>query len=350
MAFLAGILGFGCGEDAPAPACDGTCDEWQTVLDDGDEDADDLGVSLFSVNGPAIDDLYFAGGTLGVAPLRGVGLHFDGETWEHLPIDVEATLWWVNTTPEGTAWFAGEQGTVVEYRDGVATVHDTPADATLFGIWGTSDSNVWSVGGDVGESEAILLHWDGDTWTLEPPPDGVTAQLFKVWGAAADDVWVVGGRGTILHFDGQAWTVAESPTTDQLFTVHGRAADDVWAVGLGPSVLHYDGQSWTSYLDESWADPTGEVFFAGAVNGVYVPEGGDVCVAGGGGVKAWIPGADAAHLEDSLEGGGSDFHGVWCDACGNAFAVGGNFMSGAATNRHGAIDHHGCAVSSDGLI
>ena len=138
---LAGVLLGACGCDVEKkdPCETRDCDEWQTVLDDGDEDGDDLGASLFSVNGPAWNDLYFAGGTLGVAPRVGVGIHFDGETWERLAIDVEPTLWWVNTTPEGTAWFAGEEGTVVQWRDGQATVHETPSDATLFGIWGTSD-------------------------------------------------------------------------------------------------------------------------------------------------------------------------------------------------------------------
>jgi hypothetical protein len=364
MAWL-GCLALGCGgetvvddiADADADTdvdsdSDGDCcDEWQTILDDGDEDTTDLGAALFAVNGPQADDLYFAGGTLGIEPRAGLGLHFDGNAWEHLAIDVPQTLWWVTLTPEGTAWFAGEEGTVVEYRDGAATIHDTPADAVLFGIWGTSDTDLWAVGGDVSESEAIIEHFDGETWTIFPPPDGITGQLFKVWGPRADDVFIVGYRGTILHWDGGEWTQMESPTTQQLFTVHGRSHEDVWAVGIGPTIVHFDGTSWTSYLDDMGNDPSGATLYAGFLSGVYAPpDGGNVCVSGGGGVKVWIPDMLSGHIEDTLEGGGGDFHGVWCDACGNGFAVGGNFMSPEPSSRHGAIDHHGCEVPTVGLV
>src|SRR3990172_313688 len=70
---LAGVLLGACGCDVEKkdPCETRDCDEWQTVLDDGDEDGDDLGASLFSVNGPAWNDPYFSPGTLGVAPRVG---------------------------------------------------------------------------------------------------------------------------------------------------------------------------------------------------------------------------------------------------------------------------------------
>ena len=43
-------------------------------------------------------------------------------------------------------------------------------------------------------------------WT-NPLPQGYG--LYGVWGSAADDVWAVGDGGTLLHWDGFAWTRAD---------------------------------------------------------------------------------------------------------------------------------------------
>ncbi len=334
-----------CVEDDPKPACQPA---WETLLEDDDPDDDDLGTAILSVWGDSADDLWFAGGTLGIEPSRAIGLHFDGATWTDLALGVTPSLWWVTRTPEGTTWFAGEEGLVVRYSDGEVTTFENLADATLFGIWGSSDSDVWAVGGAVsGGDRDVILHFDGADWTVVAPPEAFDVQLFKVWGCAADDVWIVGGDGVILHWDGSAWTSqvfeSEGGGRPQLFTVNGRSCDDVWAVGSSTTILHWDGSAWTQYVD-----PTGEEIFAGMLNGVWAPAGGDVCVVGLGGVKLWIP-DEGPHVEHTLEGTGSDLHGVWCDAGGTAFAVGGNFFAPDPAAREGTIAHRGCPAPMDGL-
>jgi hypothetical protein len=64
-------------------------------------------------------------------------------------------------------------------------------------------------------------------------------------------VWAVGGGGTLLHWDGTAWTQVMSPTTNALNGVSGTSATDVWAVGAGTgfgpaTVLHFNGTTWSS--------------------------------------------------------------------------------------------------------
>src|SRR3970282_453480 len=55
--------------------------------------------------------------------------------------------------------------------------------------------------------------------------DGLRDQaLFKVWGASAGDAWAVGTGGLILHFDGAAWALAASPTSERLIAVGGASA------------------------------------------------------------------------------------------------------------------------------
>jgi hypothetical protein len=72
------------------------------------------------------------------------------------------------------------------------------AAVTLVGVWGSDPSNVWAVG-----LQGTIVHWDGRAWTSVS--SGTTYDLYSVWGTAPDDVWAV-GTGTILHWDGSQWS------------------------------------------------------------------------------------------------------------------------------------------------
>ncbi len=322
---------------------------WEAPLDDADADDQDLGCAILSVAADGPGDAYFAGGSLGVEPAKGCALHFDGEQWTELDLDVPETYWWVAMTPSGAAWLVGEDGLAVRWGGGVGTRFETGVDATLFGVWAAADDDVWAVGGsDGGGDSDVLLHFDGAAWTQVAPPEVRGTYYFKVWGAAADDVWVVGAEGLILHYDGQAWSLHtewtdEYGTAPRLFTVHGRAADDVWAVGESTTVLHFDGASWTE-----WEDPTGATVFGGGLTGVHVAPSGSVCVVGDGGVRFTIP-TEGAHVETLPGATDPDLHATWCDDDGEEFAVGGNYLESQPAARDGAILHYGCPLSREGL-
>jgi hypothetical protein len=64
-----------------------------------------------------------------------------------------------------------------------------------------------------------------DNWCWRNPlPQG--NWLGAIWGSGASDVWAVGGLGTILHWDGSAWTSVSSGTTNGLSGVWGSGASD----------------------------------------------------------------------------------------------------------------------------
>lgn len=79
----------------------------------------------------------------------------------------------------------------------------------LYGVWGVDNNNIWAVGDDV------ILYNDGSSWAKQSlPVSGVT--FHSVWGTAVDDVYAVGDDGTdryLLHWNGSAWSVADSETT-----------------------------------------------------------------------------------------------------------------------------------------
>jgi hypothetical protein len=77
-------------------------------------------------------------------------------------------------------------------------------------------------------------------WTWQNPlPQGNL--LTSVWGSSASDVFAVGELGTILHYNGSAWSTMTSSTTNYLYDVWGNSTSDVFAVGWYGAILHYSG-------------------------------------------------------------------------------------------------------------
>jgi hypothetical protein len=115
-----------------------------------------------------------------------------------------------------------------------------PHGNTLYGVWGSSPRDVWTVGGD-----GFVVHHDGSGWTRVPVP--TTVQLGGVWGSRAGDVWIVGDRGTVLRGDGPSWTAGTVGFDTRLRAIWGSGPDDVWAVGGDDQAesAHWDGTRWT---------------------------------------------------------------------------------------------------------
>jgi hypothetical protein len=135
--------------------------------------------------------------------------------------------------------------------------------------------------------------------TASTPPAPTKKGLQSVWGSADDDIWAVGDGGTILRFDGHAWTFGDAGVTENLTSVYGTGPDDVWVTGDGGSLLHWDGKAWM-------AEPASVVTPDATLLGVWTGAAGDV----------WAVGVD---FDASALGGGSGFvrhlaAGVWSDS------------------------------------
>ena len=84
---------------------------------------------------------------------------------------------------------------------------------------------------------------DGICWEA-PLPFGF--DLRDVWAIAPDDVWAVGNGGSIVHYDGQAWTRKNSGTTQDLEGVWARSKSEIWvAAGANGLMLKGDGNTFT---------------------------------------------------------------------------------------------------------
>ena len=164
--------------------------------------------------------------------------------------------------------------------EGWCWVSPLPQGNDLLDVWSDDPSDVWAVGG-----AGTIVHWDGTRWSLAE--SGTTAFLSSVWGTGPSDVWAAGGAGTIVHWDGVRWTATPSGTRVDISRLWGSGSDDVWAVGQTYSadvatmgvdtithtaglVLHWDGHSWsavsvptTAYLADLWGTGPNDVWAVG---------------------------------------------------------------------------------------
>jgi len=156
-------------------------------------------------------------------------------------------------------------------------------------IWGSSPSDVFAVG-----HHGIILRYDGSTWkeimnsdTLGSL-DNLKGSLYTkfigslrgVWGSSPTDVYVVGDSllsgGTVLHYDGTAWSRVVRQGWVMLYGVWGSSHSDVFVVGssafLGAAILHFDGDQWKKVKESGreihpmgiWGVSSSDVFVVGS--------------------------------------------------------------------------------------
>lgn len=148
-----------------------------------------------------------------------------------------------------------------------------------------SPTEGWAVGGSgrgAALTHTLVTRWDGTTWQAvpSPSPGTLTNRLDGVAARSADDVWAVGhytGNGCghdrpaalVLHWDGKSWTRVPVPDVtaggNMLLAVAVVAPNSVWATGTGvvtdpksgnPTtktglVLRRQGRSWQSVSRKS---------------------------------------------------------------------------------------------------
>lgn len=92
-------------------------------------------------------------------------------------------------------------------------------------------------------ADASIPPCESVDWCIVPTPMSARWTFTSVWGTSKTDVWAVGSGGTILHYDGEAWTATQSDHLDTFFDVWGSSPTDVWVVSSSQLVLHSTGAS-----------------------------------------------------------------------------------------------------------
>src|SRR5262249_35232698 len=125
----------------------------------------------------------------------------------------------------------------------------------VLSAWGSRPSDVYAVGGPLGNSgfETLVVHFDGALWHRLKP--GGPETYWWVGGSGPSDVWMVGEKGRITHWDGVQFVEHASSVPATLWGVWAASPTDAWAVGGMPNgapgpaddiVLHWDGAAWTA--------------------------------------------------------------------------------------------------------
>lgn len=249
--------------------------EWTVVREVGP----DLGM-VMSVWGPTASDVRVVGGQLLEEGSTGFVLRRQDADWmsEPLPADTPM-LHWVGPAGDDV-WVVGREGAALRREDDAWVSHPSSTEVDLWGVWGAAEDDVWAVGGGGAADPPTLLHFDGEAWSMAEVPGDMPRSsnaLFKVWGADADHVFVVGEGGVALDGRGPDWNPTYAESIAPFIAVRGRNVTDVVAVGgrSNARIARFDGEGWqdTTLIDPGlngvWVDASGVATLVGRLGGIY---------------------------------------------------------------------------------
>ena len=133
----------------------------------------------------------------------------------------------------------------------VATPVSTTNNLSINAISGTSASDIWVVGETVTPGyhnrhfTSVIMHYNGSSWTQMTAPDN--SGLLDVDAVSPTDAWAIAADGSVLKWNGTAWTVVTQLAQGNT-AIAALSATDVWVAGV-VSLTHYNGTSWTSTPD-----------------------------------------------------------------------------------------------------
>ncbi|GEN08707.1 Putative metal-binding motif-containing protein [Myxococcus fulvus] len=99
-------------------------------------------------------------------------------------------------------------------------------------VWIASNTCGFAVGG-----EGTVLRWDGQAWTKLPSPDPQDI-LLAIIAFGPNSAYATSAHGKIFRFDGTNWQTIYSGT-EALHAITGTGPDDLWAVGANGRVIHW---------------------------------------------------------------------------------------------------------------
>jgi hypothetical protein len=178
----------------------------------------------------------------------------------------QGVLFDISGSSQSDVWaLGGVQGPPVPpfvfHYDGTrwTKIKDLVPYGNLTGVVAISSTDAWIVGWT---NFVFTLHWDGLTWTKVPAPSiGSYDFVYAVDASSSTDAWLVGNytatNGNVLglteHWDGSTWTLIPAAGKSAIFyDVAAIAPDDAWAVGFQgtpsgdePLAEHWDGSTWS---------------------------------------------------------------------------------------------------------
>jgi hypothetical protein len=172
----------------------------------------------------------------------GTILHYNGTAWASRPGGAGTLM---SVARVGTEWFVvGLDGVIFHSTDGLTwTPQTSGVTDDLIVVGGPAANNVY-IGGENGR----LLHSSGGgTWTSVGYSSGTTNTIRAATGVGSE-IWLLGDNGTITRStNGTTFTAQTSGTTQALYGVESMfdASVNLYAVGANGTILNYNGTAWS---------------------------------------------------------------------------------------------------------
>ncbi len=185
---------------------------------------------------------------------------------------------------------------------------ESPTEYHLYTVFGLTGDDVWA-GGRYG----TLLHFDGEAWTaVDTGLQGLeSVDIMDLWGESGH-LFAVGTGGTILRLIGDEWEKEVSNTDADLLSIWGASLINVFVGTSTGSILRNVGGAWTST----------QVFGGNiAVNGLH-GTGMLHVVAGGDAGSIAVFNGDTWEPKLSNDPQTRDIHGVWAYDTDNIWLTG----------------------------
>ena len=198
-------------------------------------------INLDCLHGSAADDIW--------GFCQSFAHHFDGVQWTPDSTPEESRLRTAWASGPNDVWFGGDE---MRHWDGsLLERHPIPIDGGVYAICGSAPNDVWATGYDSG-SLGIILHWDGNQWTVSA--SGLVGGIDSCFALSSTEAWAMNPTQAFLHWDGSSWSSASDLSDMHTRAVWAFSPDDVWAIGslvdspgtgIGGGVAHFDGSSWS---------------------------------------------------------------------------------------------------------
>ncbi|MBW2732635.1 MAG: hypothetical protein JRH20_09585 [Deltaproteobacteria bacterium] len=163
-----------------------------------------------------------------------------------------------------------------------------PTKSNLRAVWAVAANDIYAVGDAV-------LHYDGNGWSVLETP--MTGSLRAVWASGPDNIIAVGTSGAVLRYDGSQWLASSGGPN--LTGVWGSSKDNIYAVGINGAIRHFDGNRWTLVTS-----PTLKT-----LNSIWGRTKDDIYAVGQQGMAIHFDGTRWSLLEPT--GTTQEFYGVW---------------------------------------
>src|ERR1700747_3687633 len=229
---------------------------------------------VFAMTSSSANDVWAIGSlvNLGTGLVSSLFEHWNGTEWTATTLESDNQfLFGASAVAADDAWAVGFKGsdkidTSAMHWDGanwksVATPNVGEGTNKLNAVLALAPNDVWAVGFSTpmappkqAATRTLVEHFDGTSWSVVPSPNvgpnsaNQSNRLLGLTANSANDIWAFGsyfaadGSGhqmiLLLHWDGNSWTIASSPSPtkggfpgDLLWAGVVPAPGDVWILG-----------------------------------------------------------------------------------------------------------------------